>query len=398
MKLWNVKVKLSDEIKEEMKKLREEIARLKEQLGDITEEKRRRGRGIYIDIGNHVHDYMGDVMESVAENIHGELEKSIFIGPGGVRIIRGKERPFAEEEAKVNLPKAAQIISALGEEHRLKILNALLSGGKYIDELETLSEITASTLSSHLKVLEEAGLVVQEKVRGRYLITMPGRTAYKMATRITAFIERGGSRMIWQHCQLDRTVLKSDERLTLLRTEKGVVEIGENTLAVPVKLDDQRKGFVFHGKGKLLLDAIVETEEGAIDKSVEEEISEPFLMLGGTEEMQNRLTEANKEDLMKVGYENEQDLLTKAGDLCNRFFGRTGIHNHRCYDENDGFVFAFPNKSDKLDILVAKGSKLVYKSLGRVFVLNRNEAILKTPDEVAIVGNGKSFVIKKKCC
>jgi len=192
VKLRTVKTELLDEIKEEMKKLREEIARLKEQLGDITEEKRRRGRGIYIDIGNHVHDYMGDVMESVAENIHGELEKSIFIGPGGVRIIRGKERPFAdEEEAKVNLPKAAQIISALGEEHRLKILNALLSGGKYIDELETLSEITASTLSSHLKVLEEAGLVVQEKVRGRYLITMPGRAAYKMATRITAFIERG---------------------------------------------------------------------------------------------------------------------------------------------------------------------------------------------------------------
>jgi len=39
-------------------------------------------------------------------------------------------------------------------------------------------------------VLEEAGLVVQEKVRGRYLITMPGRTAYKMARRVTRFTER----------------------------------------------------------------------------------------------------------------------------------------------------------------------------------------------------------------
>jgi len=66
-----------------------------------------------------------------------------------------------------------------------------MSGGKYINELqEELSEITTSTLSSHLKVLEEAGLVVQEKVRGRYLITMPGRTAYKMARRATRFLER----------------------------------------------------------------------------------------------------------------------------------------------------------------------------------------------------------------
>jgi hypothetical protein len=40
-------------------------------------------------------------------------------------------------------------------------------------------------------VLEETGLVVQEKVRGRYLITMPGRTAYKMAMKVTRFLGAG---------------------------------------------------------------------------------------------------------------------------------------------------------------------------------------------------------------
>jgi DNA-binding HxlR family transcriptional regulator len=187
-----VTIELSEDLKEEMKKLREELAKLKDQLGAVTEREQRRTRGIYIDVGNRVHDYVGDVMESVAEGIHGELEKSIFIGPRGVRIIRQKETPEEEEEARVNFPKAAEVMSALGQEHRLKILKELVGGGKYINELqEQLSEITTSTLSSHLKVLEEAGLVVQEKVRGRYLITIPGRTAYKMATRITRFLERG---------------------------------------------------------------------------------------------------------------------------------------------------------------------------------------------------------------
>jgi len=181
---------LSEDLKEEMKKLREEIENLKEQLKDVTERKLRRSRGIYIDIGNRVHDYIEDVMEGVAEGIHGELEKSIFIGPRGVRIFRRGE-PHEEDEVEVSFPKVAEVMSALGQEHRLRILNELMSGGKYINELqERLSEITASTLSSHLKVLEEAGLVVQEKVRGRYLITMPGRTAYKMARRVTRFLER----------------------------------------------------------------------------------------------------------------------------------------------------------------------------------------------------------------
>ena len=183
---------MSEDLKEEMKKLREEIANLKEQLRGVTEREQRRRRGIYIDVGNRVHDYVEDVMESVAEGIHGELEKSIFIGPRGVRIIKEKLTPREEDEAEVNFPKAAEVMSALGQEHRLKILKELVGGGKYINELqEKLSEITTSTLSSHLKVLEEAGLVVQEKMRGRYLITIPGRTAYKMATRITRFLERG---------------------------------------------------------------------------------------------------------------------------------------------------------------------------------------------------------------
>jgi DNA-binding HxlR family transcriptional regulator len=187
-----VRIKLSEDLKEEMKKLREELAKLKDQLRDVTEREHERRHGIYIDVGNRIRDHVEDVMESVTEGIQGELEKSIFIGPGGVRITRKRETPEEDDEAKLNLPKAAEVMSALGQEHRLKILKELVSGGKYINELqEKLAEITTSTLSSHLKVLEEAGLVVQEKVRGRYLITIPGRTAYKMATRITRFLERG---------------------------------------------------------------------------------------------------------------------------------------------------------------------------------------------------------------
>ncbi len=185
-------IKLHEDTKEEMRRLKEEMASLKEQLKAVLSEgERKRKRGIHIDIGNRVHDYIEDVMEGVAEGIHGELERSIFIGPRGVRIFKKREPHEREEEAEVNLPKMAEVMSALGQEHRLGILRELMSGGKYINELqEKLSDITTSTLSSHLKVLEEAGLVVQEKVRGRYLITMPGRAAYKMARRVTRFLER----------------------------------------------------------------------------------------------------------------------------------------------------------------------------------------------------------------
>lgn len=181
---------MSEDLREEMKKLKEEIAGLKEQLRNVVEERPKR-RGIYIDVGSRVNDYVQDVMEGVAEGVHGELEKSVFIGPRGIRVFREREHMGEEEETNASFSKVAEVMSALGQEHRLKILSELMHSGKYINELEEkLPEITASTLSSHLNVLEEAGLVVQEKVRGRYLITLPGRTAYKMAQRVTRSVER----------------------------------------------------------------------------------------------------------------------------------------------------------------------------------------------------------------
>jgi len=189
--IWMV-YHMSEDIKEEMRKLKEEMAGLKEQLKDIAEPRNKRDRGFYIDVGGPVQDYVQDVMQGVAQGVHGELEKSVFIGPRGIRIFRNTE-PFRDEtKENADFGKVAGLMSALGSEHRLKILNELMSGGRYVNELqEKLSEITTSTLSSHLNVLEETGLVVQEKVRGRYLITMPGRTVYKMAMKVTRFLGAG---------------------------------------------------------------------------------------------------------------------------------------------------------------------------------------------------------------
>jgi DNA-binding HxlR family transcriptional regulator len=183
---------MSEDVKEELKKLKEEIAGLKDQLKDMSGEAKRKRRGLFIDFGNSIQEHVDEAMEDVAEGVHGELERSIFIGPRGCRMWRRGEPHGEEGELRVDFKQVASAMSALGHEHRLKILNELMSGGKYINELqEKLSDITTSTLSSHLNVLEEAGLVVQEKVRGRYLITMPGRTAYRMARRVSRFLEGG---------------------------------------------------------------------------------------------------------------------------------------------------------------------------------------------------------------
>ena len=200
--------------------------------------------------------------------------------------------------------------------------------------------------------------------------------------------------MIWQNYKLGDAVSKALEAITLWKTERGIIEISNGTLVIPIKLDNQEKGYVFHGHGKLLLDAIVETEEGAVGKPIEKELNEPFLMLEDTEEIREHIVEASEEDLAKIGYENKQGFVDRAEDLCAQFF-KNRVYSHRRFNGYHGLIFAFPNEDSKFDILLAKGSKLVYKATDIVFVSNKNKAVLKNPDEVVCTGNGKSVVIKK---
>ncbi len=128
--------------------------------------------------GEKLGEYIGEFVNDIMENVNSELEQTVFLDRRGKR-----ERPTMMSDR--NVKHTAAIMSAMGNEHRITILRELSWGGMYSSDLqEPLKEISPSTLSSHLDVLEQVGLIHQEKRRGRYLITMAGRIAIKMAAQI----------------------------------------------------------------------------------------------------------------------------------------------------------------------------------------------------------------------
>jgi hypothetical protein len=201
--------------------------------------------------------------------------------------------------------------------------------------------------------------------------------------------------MTWQDYQIEDKILKTSEEKTLWQTEKGVVKIRKNTLVLPILLDGQRNGYVFHGNGELLLDTIVETEEGALGKPVEKEVDKPFLLIGAKEGLLQNLDTAQREGLQKAGYEDEQGFLAEAYRICNRILGRERGCNFKLSNVDRGLVFAFSNETDSPDILLTKGSKLVYKAVGVVFVSSEDKSILKGHGAVVLSHHGKSFLIKR---
>ncbi len=177
-----------DDLKEEVAKLREEVRRISEaipnQKAKAPESSERKG------FAQSLSEYVNDVVQSVMSGISSEIERSVFVDPTGAWFDRHVAKVQARSLGVAEAERAASLMSALASEHRLRILTELLYGGRYASEIESvLKDISPSTISNHLKILEESGLVVQEGDRGRYLITLPGRIALKMATRLTRFLD-----------------------------------------------------------------------------------------------------------------------------------------------------------------------------------------------------------------
>lgn len=68
-----------------------------------------------------------------------------------------------------NLEKRASQLAALGNPVRLSILRHLGGKGSHAGDIQTKLDIPASTLSHHLEVLRDAGLVVSQR-QGTFLL------------------------------------------------------------------------------------------------------------------------------------------------------------------------------------------------------------------------------------
>lgn len=88
----------------------------------------------------------------------------------------------------ISLEVAASTFAALGSEQRLSVLRCLVRAGNEglsIGELGQRTGVTGSTLTHHMKILAQAGLVTQQK-QGRSIIC--AAVAYDAVTQLSAFL------------------------------------------------------------------------------------------------------------------------------------------------------------------------------------------------------------------
>lgn len=91
-------------------------------------------------------------------------------------------------DSHLSVVEAASTFAALGSEQRLGVLNTLVRAGPEglsIGDLGKRAGVTGSTLTHHMKILSQAGLVTQEK-RGRSIIC--AAAAYDVMGALSDFL------------------------------------------------------------------------------------------------------------------------------------------------------------------------------------------------------------------
>lgn len=171
-------------------------------------------REVDIDISG-ITDSLEDMMEGLGKSIEMSMKEVEGIGKSiripGIHIRRAsrkgrKGRKVRKSDIeKIPPERVAKIVSPLGSEERLSILQFLKEGGKTFNEIETYTSKTGSSLTHHLNPLVDAGYVVKGEVRGTYYLTVEGRLAYRLAQWLTHRVER----------QRDKTGNNGDAEITV---------------------------------------------------------------------------------------------------------------------------------------------------------------------------------------
>ncbi|MBD3159539.1 MAG: ArsR family transcriptional regulator [Candidatus Lokiarchaeota archaeon] len=178
-----------EDLRRERKNLRSK-ARIRRESSRRTTESRHAPRGPFIDLSGMT-ESLSDMMEGINEQIQASVEGigdfRVKVPP--VRVHRAKRKWDREEIEQIPPERVAEVISPLGSEERLRILEFLKDGAKSFNELENHVGRTGSSLTHHLNPLLEAGYVVKGEVRGTYYITIEGRLAYRLSQWLTSQVE-----------------------------------------------------------------------------------------------------------------------------------------------------------------------------------------------------------------
>jgi DNA-binding transcriptional ArsR family regulator len=229
-------VEIERELKDNEKQLREAMNELGETRTALAQIKReyarlqrratkihsaQKGKGIKVvgpsdfDVDGTISEYVTKVVDSVGKNIESSLRTVWGEGKKGFKkiiSIDGEEDSegtvlsngrVASKALEEFYEEASDLLSALGDKNRLKILKILELSPQYQKELSEDTGLKGGTFKHHTDILQDENYITREAIRGRYLITQLGLEALKLAEMIYLRRQRLEDELIEEGIDID---------------------------------------------------------------------------------------------------------------------------------------------------------------------------------------------------
>lgn len=189
----------------------------------------------------------------------------------------------------------------------------------------------------------------------------------------------------------DGPVMLTTDAIELISVEKALVELERGCAWVYLTNNGERVGFAFTGPSKYAVDAIAETENGAVGESWSGFLSGVQIFIG-TSEIEKYSSEASDAELESHGFSESSQFLEQIEaairDKINGGSSKVKI--------DEGQVLVGSDINDKSVILAVNNGKIAFVHGKNVFALSDENVVSVTKKGVAITGDhGRRIVLSK---
>lgn len=197
--------------------------------------------------------------------------------------------------------------------------------------------------------------------------------------------------MVVKNLKPDGPVMLTTDMVELISVEKALVEMERGCAWVHLRNNGELVGFAFTGPSKYAVDAIAETEKGAIGESWSGFLSGVQIFIG-TSEIEKYSSEATDAELESHGFGESSQFLEQVEsairDKINGGSSKVKI--------DEGQVLVGSDIKGKSVIIAVNDGKIAFVHGKNVFALSDDNVVSVTKKGVAVAGDhGRRIVLSK---
>ncbi len=143
------------------------------------------------DLENVIEEFVTSLLGSIATSISQGARLVLDIGEPKKKQKKQRDhwqklwkdlsrQEIPEEDLDDFLEAMSQVAGVLNDKNRIHLLKALEREPRYHDELSQMTGLKGGQFRHHMTILKDNNLVIQERYRGRYILTPFGRSLLKL--------------------------------------------------------------------------------------------------------------------------------------------------------------------------------------------------------------------------